>query len=111
VLFGRQLREEGADFRSAKFARMTPAVKYDESPNPVNVGVFGSTAVVSRPNRQPHTIEKFGLLGLHDDDDAIVAVEPTSELSKRTVGEALLELPYIRKGTEARCLCASACPS
>jgi hypothetical protein len=63
---------------------MTPTVKHNESPNPVDIGVLGPAAVVPHPNGLAHAIEQLRWLRLHEDDDAIVTVEPTSGLNVRS---------------------------
>src|SRR3989442_12726069 len=55
----REPAEKRADFRRAHFRGMPLPVKEDVSPNPVDVGAFGSTTVMFRADDMSNTIEQL----------------------------------------------------
>lgn len=59
MVFGRQMREEGADFRNPHFAGVTLVMEEDEAPNPVDVGFFGAERIMFETQRLPDQIEQF----------------------------------------------------
>src|SRR5437899_12181595 len=55
----REPAEKRADFRRAHFRGMPLPVKEDVSPNPFDVGAFGSTTVMFRADETSNTIEQL----------------------------------------------------
>jgi hypothetical protein len=76
VLFDRQPGEKRRDLRCAKLPRMPPAMEHDEAPDPMDIGVLGPPAVMSRADLGAHLLEKTRRRHGHPprDDDAIVVI-------------------------------------
>jgi hypothetical protein len=55
----RQVRQERRDVCGSQIGRMTLAVKYDVSADPMNVRLFGPPAVVPCADGSSHTIEQL----------------------------------------------------
>jgi len=53
-----QMAEERAHLRSAKLLRVALALKEDEAPGPVDVGLLCPVRVVQRPNAVPQLVEQ-----------------------------------------------------
>jgi hypothetical protein len=53
---GGERRQKHTDLELAHALGMALPVKYDEPPNPTDIGFFGARAVVKRPQRDSNTI-------------------------------------------------------
>ena len=54
--------EQWAYFGLTHLGRMTPAVKEEESLDPIHIGLLSAFAVIPSANRLPHLIEEFRLM-------------------------------------------------
>jgi len=54
-----EIRDEGVDLGFAHFVGMPFTVENDEPPNPADVGLFGTDAVVARAERGTHAVEEL----------------------------------------------------
>ena len=61
MIADRQRRQERTDLGGSHLCGMSLVVEEDESADPVDVDLFGSTAVVARSDRLADAVEKSGL--------------------------------------------------
>ncbi len=58
-----QVAQKIPDLGSTQFPRVTPSMMQNEAPDPVDISLFGSIAVVPQTDRGPDCVQKSGWCG------------------------------------------------